>query len=64
MEVDLRGCLALREAALDAAVRSIRLSAPPHFLLELDFLVPVKGDEARAKLNKRSHQLVITVPKA
>jgi hypothetical protein len=64
VEVDISGCLTPREAALEAAVRSIRLSAPPNFLLELDFLVPVKGDEARARLKKRSHQLVITVPKA
>lgn len=62
--MDLSGCVVPREAALDASIRSIRLSAPPSFLLELDFLVPVKGDEARAKLKKRSHQLVITVPKA
>lgn len=64
VQVDLSQCTAPNEAALDASVRTLRLTAPPNFLLHLDFLVPVYGDSARARLQKRAKRLLISVPKA
>lgn len=64
LEIDLTGSISPCKAALEAAACSLRLSAPPNCWLELDFLVPVRGEEARARLKKRRSQIVITVPKA